>query len=183
MIFYSANISKLLRFFILLVILCCAVNGYAGENAAGAPVRQPAAGGRPQFSIGREPLILELEDPLRIEQNQQIFSNDVFDALKLPRQDYRESPLRRGEIIFLIAYPYVYMYHLAIFELIFKSRFSYSRGMNKYQYIYIFLISAVISGFIAADDSRFVYGSPLDRLKRQRDIEQRFDFEFQLYRF
>jgi hypothetical protein len=135
------------------------------------------------ISIGKLPLILELEDPLDIERSQLIFPPDVFTSLNLPRQEYRESPFRRGQIIYFISLPYVYMYHFMILELVAKSRFSSSRTITKYQYVYMLLISAVISVFVAYDDNVAVFDSPLEQMRRKRSLEKRFDFEVHLFRF
>jgi hypothetical protein len=131
----------------------------------------------------REPVIIELEDPSEIEQSNLFFPRAVYKELEINREEYRESPFRRAEIIFFISLPYSYMYNLFITQFIMDSKRGGHQGLNKWHYVYILVSSMVLSAFISYDDNNFVYSTPLERENTKRENEIRIDFEFFRYRF
>lgn len=180
MTYSMENICKISTFVIILLLIINNQFSYSAENRG-----RTASGNRSQASSQREPLIIELEDPLEIEQSQLIFPDSAYQALKIKKEEYRESPLRRGEIVFFIAFPFLYAYNLMIVQAMFKSTAAYSSGrsLNSYHYLFMLISTAVVSGFIAYDDNRFVFGTPLDRERLKKRPEVRIDLELFHYRF
>ncbi len=170
------NIYKTRFLIVILLIFLFNINGFAAENGQKQEDFNPK-------NNSKIPLVIELKDPLEIEQSQLFFPKDVFKEFNIQQEEYRESPFRRAEIIFFIAYPYVYMYNLVILETIMKTNIGAKMGLGTYHYVFILILSGIVSGLIAYDDNVFVYSSKAEKLERQKKLSDRFDFRLMLYKF
>ena len=75
------------------------------------------------------------------------------------------------------------MYNLVILETIMKTRMGAKKGLSSYHYIFMLIISGIVSGLIAYDDNVYIYSNRKERIERKQRLSKRFDFEIMIYKF
>jgi len=181
--------KKVIFLIIILSVFISSENSFSADNSGtNQSNSQTGIVNQPQrpasvFNRYKPPIIIELEDNVENEQNQQTFSPEIYDMLKLKREEYRETPIRRGEIIFFVSFPWIYMYQILLLEMILNAGRFGGNGLNTYHYLYLLGSSALIAGFIAYDDNIYVYGGSSGRLKRRERYDIRLRLEILRYRF